>query len=338
LSVERGSTDPAVVAAAYAEASPEQRQALLTAYEVARSAGVEVQTLARYAHDQDQDQAQAGAAKDFSRLFAVFGCSLRHTGPGSAEAEECPYCGRAGFVLDGRTGRHHCRECLVKGNAYTFIGWIHRECLKATTDADYRRLADRRGLAALILKLHALAWCPGLGCWFVPFKSARGEVVNLERYWEWSGHKYFLPCLDVGLFGLDTLAAVGERSRRTLLVTEGPWDFMAADEHLRAAKVRTRHDLLALPAAQVFRPAWLAYLTGYREVKLCLDNDAAGAAGMAKVARLAWEAQADGNLYALNWPEGYAEGADLADLVRSGASLVRFLRENSVAVAGREVA
>jgi hypothetical protein len=266
----------------------------------------------------------------FLRLFELFGFSLSMTGSVEAHAEECPFCGKGKFYLNTETGEYKCHSensCGAKGNAYTFIRWVHRTCLEGTTDDGYRQLKDNRGLPLQTLKRHELAWNGVNGCWLIPFKSEKGEVQNLTRFYMDSGKKLALPGLPLRLFGLDKLSPEPS-SARTLFICEGPWDAIALDQHLVSNKTRTRYDILAVPSATVFNKDWLKYLKGYKAVRLCLDNDKAGREGQERIAKLARDEKVDCKLFALAWPDGYPEKCDIRDLVKDGVNVAEFTREH----------
>ena len=95
------------------------------------------------------------------------------------------------------------------------------------------------------LNRHGLAWNRANDCWLVPYKSSKGNVQNLTRYWTADGRKLSLPMLPLRLYGLDTL----QQRSSTLFVCEGPFDAIALDQHLTNNKTRNRYDILAVPGA-----------------------------------------------------------------------------------------
>ena len=129
--------------------------------------------------------------------------------------------------------------------APVYDGW-----LKQTTDADYHRLRDKRGLPLQTLKRHGLAFNADAREWLIPFRNRRGEVVNLVRYLPSTGQKLNLPGLAVSLYGLDTLS---KDCSKPLFLVEGSFDAMALDHHLRRENARPlRH----------IGGAWCQYLQG----------------------------------------------------------------------------
>ncbi len=268
---------------------------------------------------------------DYTRVFRCFGVEFHASGSGQARAEECPFCGGTKFYVDVKTGQYKCQSgsCGKSGNAMTFINWVHETFLGETTDADYHRLRDTRELPLQTLKRHELAWYGAKGCWLIPYKSETGKVQNVTRYWMESGRKIALPVLPLRLYGLDKLSSDGER---LLFLCEGPFDAIALDQHLRSNKTRTRFDILAVPSATVFNREWLKYLRD-RTVRLVYDNDKAAQDGQERVAKLVGDEKVDCRLSALNWPPSYPEKCDISDLVRGGANIVEFTRDNCLKVA-----
>lgn len=267
-----------------------------------------------------------GKPSSFLKLFKLFGGTFTVSGK-EAHAAECPFCGNAKFFLEVETGLYKCHSantCGEKGNAYDFIRRVYDDCLRETTDDDYHRLKNVRGLPLQTWKRHGLAWCRATGCWLVPFMSETGKVLNLTRYYPETGGKFALPGLSLQLYGLDQLKT---DTNRKLFVCEGPFDAIALDHHLRDKKTRDRFDILAVPSANVFYPDWLKYLKG-RTVRLCLDNDKAGRDGQQRIAKLARDKKVDAKLYSLNWPLSLPDKCDLGDLIRDGGNVADFTRDH----------
>jgi hypothetical protein len=267
----------------------------------------------------------------FQRLFELFGCEFSVLHGKEVHATECPFCGKDKCYLNTETGVYKCHSentCGEAGNAYTFVRWVHRTSLEATTDDHLRRLKAKRGLPLQTLKAHELAWNDATGCWLIPHKSEKGEVLNLCRYYLASGDKRMLPGLPLQLYGLDRLSA---DASRTLFICEGALDAIALDQHLVRNKTRTRYDILAAPSANVFNTDWLKHLAG-RTVRLCLDNDNAGRKGQERIVKMVLEEKVDCRLLALNWPAGYPEKCDIGDLIRDGVNIAEFTREHCVKV------
>jgi hypothetical protein len=268
--------------------------------------------------------------RDYADLFKTLGVMFRTRSGDEVIAETCPFCMKepSKFYVNVTTGQYDCKHCSESGNAYTYVRWYYDEALRTTTDADYHRLKVQRNLPLQTLKRHGLAWDRGEQCWLIPYKSLKGEALNLTRYHPSSGEKYSLPCLPLCLYGLSDLSAPDARAERTLLILEGPFDAIAADHQLRERKTRVRFDLLAVPSAGTFRPAWFEHLKGYAAVRLCYDNDRAGREGQERVARLAREHKFRGKMLALAWPPDRPDKYDVSDLIRDGGSLAELTREH----------
>ena len=266
---------------------------------------------------------QNGEAIDYSPLFAVFGVELQRNG--SEGVGDCPWCDKAKhFYVNAETGQYQCKLCGESGNAYTFIRRMYAEALEKTTDTDYQRLKRLRNLPLQTLKRHGLAWDGANGCWLIPFKSAKGEVNNLCRYYEATKEKLMLPRLPLQLYGLDQLTA--ETSRK-LFLCEGPFDLIALDHQLHDKKSRKRYDLLAVPGANIFKPEWASHLAN-RQVRVVFDNDDAGRKGQQHVVKVCREAKVSCRLSVLNWPEGTPAKCDVDDLVRDGVNVADFTRQH----------
>jgi hypothetical protein len=273
-----------------------------------------------------------GDGKNFARLFEHYGVSFGAPNGTEVLAEECPFCQKAKFYLDTATGQYKCfseDECGAAGNEYTFIRWAYATALDNTTDADYQGLKASRDLPLQTLKRHGLAWDSFHGCWMIPDKSEAGEVLNITEFYPKTGKKLSLHCMDRRLYGRDQLS---QDPTRLLFLCEGAFDAMALDHHLCEKKTRKRYDILAVPAAAIFKKSWLKYLEG-RKVRLCLDNDNAGRKGQERIATMVREAKTKCKLFALDWPDGYPDGCDMRDLVDGGVNVVEFTNDHCKQVA-----
>jgi hypothetical protein len=122
-------------------------------------------------------------------------------------ARECPFCCKDKFYVNASTGLYDCKHCGEQGNPTTYLTRLHRDVLKETTPAYYSKLGKLRGIAPQTLRLHELAFCAAADCWVVPFKNAKGNVVNLLQYFpdQPKPNKFLLPKLPSALFGYERL-------------------------------------------------------------------------------------------------------------------------------------
>lgn len=265
----------------------------------------------------------------FVKLFETFDLAFTLNGT-QAVADECPFCGKENhFYLNVEKGLYDCKVCGEQGNAYTFIRHKYKHALDATTDAQYRTLKQLRGIPLQTLKRHGLALYGNE--WLIPSKSPTGEVVNLLRYrtpvGNFNGYKLNLPALPAALYGLDQLS---EDVTRKLLICEGIWDAIAADQHLRDKKVRTRYDVLSVPGAGIFKEAWAEKFCAKRSVRLVYDNDEAGRKGQEHAAKILKPFASDVSV--LQWPKELklTEGYDVSNLIHDGYSLAEFTHEHCI--------
>jgi len=267
----------------------------------------------------------------FLRLFESLGVAFCWDGSKEARAEECPFCDGEKFSLNVETGQYCCHsanKCGQTGNAYTFVNHYYEKLLAMTSDADYQRLRDKRGLPLQTLKRHGLAWDAAHGCWLIPYKSKNGTVQNLTRYYPTDGRKLSLSGLPAQPYCIDQLS---DDTHRRLLIVEGPWDCIAADQHFRSMKTRTRYDLLAVPSATIFKPEWSQHLSG-RDVRICLDNDKAGRDGAKRIVSIVQQQKVPCGLRVLEWPPETPEKYDISDAIRDGVNIADFTREHCVKV------
>lgn len=176
-------------------------------------------------------------------------------------------------------------------------------------------------------KRHGLAFDSCENCWLIPYRSSKGSVINLCRYWESSGKKYMTEGLPVGLYGLEALSTVPSR---LVFLVEGPFDAIALDHHLRSLKARDRYDILAVPGANTFKTEWAKWLDG-RKVRIVYDNDKGGRRGCESVIKRLREAGVKAIVERFNWPTAdFPTGCDINDLVKDyEVSIPQFTNEGS---------
>ncbi|HJT76840.1 MAG TPA: AAA family ATPase [Gemmataceae bacterium] len=265
-----------------------------------------------------------GHKADYRRTFAVLGCAFGEpSGSGEALAEACPFCGRDRFSLNVETGLWHCKHEDRGGNVTDFLTETHAAYLGQTTTAHRSALAKLRGVAPQALGRHELAHAGDLACWLVPFKSARGNVVNLLRFYpdREKPNKLLLPELPTALYGFDKLKAADKD--KPVLLCEGPFDAIALDYSLGPPN-RGKYVVVASPGA--FKEEWAEHFRG-RKVRAFYDNDQGGRNHTARVQKLLGESGVADELLALKWPDGTPDGYDVNDLVRErpGRSVLGWL-------------
>ncbi|VTT97981.1 Hypothetical protein CGL2_11346193 : Putative uncharacterized protein OS=Leptospirillum sp. Group II '5-way CG' GN=CGL2_11346193 PE=4 SV=1: Toprim_2: DUF3987 [Gemmataceae bacterium] len=270
-----------------------------------------------------------GKAPGYLRLFELFGVDFRSDADPNRQAE-CPFCGKDKFYANVITGQYVCHSantCGEKGNAYTFVNAMHRAANEDTTDDLLSPLGEVRGLSVEVLKRHGVVWCSVLGKYLLPAFNREGNVQTALRLDATNPKsRELLPGLPQALFGLNHLSSDRERP---LFICEGPWDYIAADEHLRGVNSRDDIDVVAAPSATTFKPDWVKYFEG-RLVYLCFDNDKAGRDGHERIRKLVAQIKVPCKLHLLQWPAGTAEGYDVRDLLTDGGDLVEFTKANSI--------
>ncbi|VTS01592.1 -like protein : Uncharacterized protein OS=Nitrolancea hollandica Lb GN=NITHO_3110008 PE=4 SV=1: Toprim_2: AAA_25 [Gemmata massiliana] len=288
---------------------------------------------------------ESGKAKDgahnYAPVFEQFGFVFGlPNSTGEAVADACPWCSKNKFYLNVRSGQYHCKHCSEKGNATTFLTWVHARYLEATTDDHYRTLKQKRGIALQPLKRHGLAYDPDNDRWLIPFKSAAGSVVNIQRYYPNRGEKpdkFNLPGLPTVLYGLDRLS---DDKERIVFLCEGPFDAIALDAHIGTK--RAKYDIVATPGT--LQEKWVEHFRG-RKVRALYDNDKGGDQHRERVRKLLGESGIAAELRILKWPAELRIGArsvpvppgcDINDLVRDpafeGISIVALSADHGVRV------
>jgi hypothetical protein len=285
-------------------------------------------------HDNPSGSANQGAGKpnakekdhDYSRVFAAFGVMFGNRTGSEAWAEECPFCGRDRFSVNVLNGQYECKKCQAKGNAVTYLTWVHRQYLDATTNEHYLALKVRRGIAWQTLKLHQLAFDAENDRWLIPFKNPQGNVCNVQFYYpdRTRDNKRNLPELPTAIYGFDRLAKAS--NDLPVLVCEGPFDAMAADYSIGAAN-RPKYVIVATPGT--FKEEWAIHFKG-RKVRLLYDNDKGGRQHSERAQKFLGESGIASEVLVLRWPEGTPDGYDVNDFVRDNpkSSIVGFVRDN----------
>ena len=230
-----------------------------------------------------------GRDHDYRRVFQEFGVGFVSLSGDNALAEQCPWCGKDRFHLNIRTGEYHCKKCPASGNVTTYLTWLHGEYVKETRPEHYAALRAKRGIAPQTLSRHALAYDPPDRRWLVPFRSAKGNVVNVQLYYPDRPkggklpNKLNLPELPTALYGFDKLMAADKD--KWVLLCEGPFDAIALDYSI-GAENRPKYVIVALPGA--FKEAWAEHFEG-RKVRAFYDNDKGGRRHTEQVEKLLGE-------------------------------------------------
>jgi hypothetical protein len=281
---------------------------------------------------QQQEDETNGRRIDYSRTYEFFGVAFHATGnPDEVEADECPFCSENRFHVNITSGLYHCKKCDAEGNVTTFLTAIHATALDSTGTEQYRPLSEKRGIAIQTLRSHDLAYTES-GCWFIPFRNAKGNVVNIQLYYpnQPCPNKCNPPGLPLCLYGFDKLTARANKDKPVYLC-EGPLDAIALDYHL--AKHRDRYVVVATPGA--FKQEWAGYFQG-RKVRALYDNDAAGRQHAERVRKLLGESRVASELHILKWPEGTPDHYDVNDWVKDHhgqkRNFVSFAEQNSYSV------
>lgn len=262
-----------------------------------------------------------------SRLGVFRSHSVDLTENGSQAIGDCPFCGKEShFYANVKTGQWDCKVCGESGNSFSFLAKIHRQAFDATSGEDFRRLSQLRGIPVQTFRRHGLAFDSCENCWLIPYRSSKGSIINLCRYWESSGKKYMTKGLPVGLYGLEALST---DPCRLVFLVEGAFDAIALDHHLRNLKAHGRYDILAVPGANTFKQPWAKWLDG-RKVRIVFDNDEAGRRGVESVIKRLREAGVKAVVERFNWPTGFPSGCDINDLVKDyEVSIPQFTNEGS---------
>jgi len=294
------------------------------------------------------------------RAFRFHGLDFDYEAGQEDVYADCPFCDRDGKLgIAAVTGVWQCLGCGAAGNPLTFVRQLWDASDKSTKD--YSVLAaDRRLLYPETLEYWGVAKSVTTGWWLVPGYGIDGKLNQLYQYRKVTNKEgrwvmRLLPTPDLwakgeasGLFGLGQWNA----KKPLVYLTEGPWDGAALWEILRrtmvedggklsmtgndASSLYAEANVVAIPGAMLFIPAWLPLFAGKRVI-LCFDNDhgrdrngkreeGAGFRGMRRTAKLlAGSRQPPESIAWLKWgvEDGYYEpnlddGYDVRDLLADG--------------------
>jgi hypothetical protein len=249
---------------------------------------------------------------DYRKLFTMLGVVFGPVnGSDQAVAESCPLCDKEGrFYLNVTTGRWDCKKCRESGNHLEFLTKLHKKYWDQTTAADYSALGKKRGIAPQTLRLHELAYDRRRGCWLIPFRSSKENLVNLQLYFPdkpKGKDKYNLP-LPMSLYGFDKLMAAPVD--KPVFLCEGVFDAIAADYSI-GAEHRGNYVVVATPGG--FKEAWVEHFKD-RKVRALYHNDDAGRRHTEKVRQLLGESGVTAEMLVLKWPDATN---DVNDWVRA---------------------
>lgn len=287
-------------------------------------------------------------------VFRDHGMDLAEPRAGSSQVQaECPWCGKSKWFVNATTGQWDCKVCGESGNGYGFLRLLWRRSHEATTEAQYRALAEARGLLDWRTPR---AWGCAVsilsGRWIVPGYGGDGKLNQLYRWTptpkpdKTDAHTlYATKGYAQALFGAFPLDA----KKSDTVVCEGPWDGMALWEVMArtkrgeegqylqtgnaAACLLASANVLATPGAN-FADSWTAAL-GTGSVTIMYDSDhprevngrlveGAGIAGTRRaVQRIAVAEKKPKELRWLRWGvDGFdpnrPSGTDVRDVLRSG--------------------
>jgi hypothetical protein len=257
---------------------------------------------------QPADEDAISRVHGYGHVYEALGVALINDNPAIGM---CPWCNAVcDFYVDVGTGDYRCVHCSGSGDLTRFMTLRHAQVLRATTDADYAGLADKRGIAVETLKQHELAYYAEGSCWWIPFRDIQGDVANIKRYyphWKTKHNKLNLPVLPVALYDLHKLACAGKA--KDVLLCEGEFDAIALAGRLGAAG--DGYVIVAAPGATHFKKEWVPYFGGFK-VSVLYHNDDAGRHHGERVANMLAGAARD--LRILRWPAGSPK--DIDELLR----------------------
>jgi hypothetical protein len=225
-----------------------------------------------------------------------------------------PFSERTGkFYVNPKTGQWDEKQLGLSGNVYGFLAKMAEWYEGQFNARARRRLAKLRGLPEEAFDGWGIGWDPGRECYTLPVWSHKGTCRDVKRWFPETGIMLNTKGMKPDLFNARALANAATGS--TVWWAEGEWDAVALRWFLGQLKAEEAGGaVVGLPGAGVFRREWLEIpRIGGMLHRWCLDNDAAGDRGAAKIAPLVgaagWKSEW------LNWPRGWATGWDVRDYV-----------------------
>lgn len=220
---------------------------------------------------------------------------------------DCPFCGKEGhFHYNEAKQVGHCKVCEASPTAIGIAGHLVEKEWDIPSGKSLSDLAKWRGLpqeAFTSSTLRVQAGTYALVC-----KDRFGKVYDVRRC-SLRGKWFSLPGARVTLFGAEQLAE-DDRRDQVHYLCEGEWDAIAMGYALRAAS--KSGVVLGVPGASIFKEPWGDWLAGRRVVVL-YDNDASGAAGEQRVAKVLRHRASSVRFH--RWPAEAPDGFDISDLI-----------------------
>lgn len=264
-------------------------------------------------------------------LFRRLGVDLADTTNPTEYRGQCPFCnddGEGKFYVNVEEGLYHCKKCDEQGNIVAFLTWFYQQRLQQTDADDRKDLAQKLGVGPQTIHRHGLAVDSFGQTWYIPFRNAQGNIVNLQRYLpdKPKPNKFNLPGLPLSIYNFDQFV---HHKERIAFVCEGVSDALALDDAI-GHKHRARYSIIATPGG--FSDSWADYFQGVK-LRLLYDNDEAGEKHRERALKLlAGERRIADEVRYLKWPETIPQGWDIRDFVRqySNVSVVDFLNKHCV--------
>ncbi len=216
---------------------------------------------------------------------------------GSEAKADCFLCGKPKLYISTITGLWQCKVCGESGNPLQFLRKLHEVSHMQTRQVDLEQLAQQRK-PLQPASLSAWGICRSVidTTWSVPGYNVAGSLVQLYRYCSVTdGKKRRMALLPTPQMGAENeghkhgyFRADWNPKKRKVILAEGVWDAIAAWEGLRvtrenwdgacevalseAGSLYAEANVLAMPSASVFFPAWLKLLEN-KDVTLLTQND-----------------------------------------------------------------
>jgi len=243
-------------------------------------------------------------------VYEFHGVSFNGQSTDKELVASCPFCGKdSHFYVNKKKGLFDCKHCGKAGNGYTFLQYLHDQCLSSTTKNQYSSLSRHRSLPSSAFSDAEIAYDPSLQRWLIPVRNSKGTMINLRCWSPRTQNILGTKSCEASLFGkiLDS---------GPIYICEGEWDAVALEWLLYKNKI-SKASIVAVPGANTFKESWAENL-GNRAVVFLYDNDRAGRDGMEKAIKTLHDlpySMRPSSIKVIEWPESFPDKYDIRDLV-----------------------
>lgn len=196
------------------------------------------------------------------------------SGDGDNIKTDCIHCGSSALSVDAESpNTYQCFKCHQTGNAFTYIRkWYDN--LPPLTKVQATKLCEiKKGLKPVVIRGVGIKYFNS--CYWFPVYNQKNHLMAIHKFVPDTNIVYSSPKpTSLTILGLQNLS-----KSDTIMVAEGPWDYLTLLPHMVDAGI----DLIAT-CGSYFSSNQLTTLKD-KHIVLLYDNDTAGRDGVNYVAR-----------------------------------------------------